>query len=65
MTENVFQKKQQSILDKFTDYLKNTSGEQFKKDWENVCKESEGVNSPTVDEYLEFLKKKQNGKEHT
>lgn len=41
-----------SLLAKLEDHFKNLDPEQFKKDWEEIEKMSEGVNSPTVEEFL-------------
>lgn len=44
------------LLNELKEYFKNTSEEQIKKDWEEVKKNTEGVNGPTMEEFLEEQK---------
>jgi hypothetical protein len=45
-----------TMVDKLKEYFKNTPKEQVQKDWEESCKATEGINSPTVDELIEAQK---------
>jgi hypothetical protein len=44
--------KQDTIEDKLKEYFNTTSKEQIQKDWEETCKQTEGIISPTVDEFI-------------
>ena len=41
-----------NLMDRLKDYFNNTSKEQIQKDWEDSNKQTEGINSPTVDEFI-------------
>jgi len=45
-----------TIVDKLKEYFKNTSEEQIQKDWDKTCEKTKGINSPTVEEFLEAQK---------
>lgn len=47
----------EDIVQGFKEYLENTPREQVLKDWEEAGKKTEGVQGPTVKEYLDFVKK--------
>jgi hypothetical protein len=46
-------KEQPIMVDKLKEYLNNTPKEQIQKDWEESCKQVEGVISPTIGEFIE------------
>lgn len=48
--------KENNILEGLKKYFEETPREQVLKDWEEAGKMSEGVNSPSVTEYMEFVK---------
>ena len=43
-----------SMLERLKEYFDNTPREEIEKAWEQVKKECEGVDSPTVDEFLKL-----------
>jgi len=45
-------KQEPTMVDKLKYYFENTPKEQIDKDWEESCKKTEGINSPTVDEFI-------------
>jgi hypothetical protein len=52
----IIPKEEPTMVDKLKEYFKNTPKEQVQKDWEESCKATEGINSPTVDELIEAQK---------
>ena len=49
-------KQEQSLLESMKEYFEKTPKKQVQKDWEEILKETEGINSPTIDEFLEAQK---------
>jgi hypothetical protein len=52
----IIPKEEYTIVDKLKEYFKNTSEEQIQKDWDKTCEKTKGINSPTVEEFLEAQK---------
>ncbi len=52
----IIPKEEPTIVDKLKEYFKNTSEEQIQKDWDKTCEKTKGINSPTVEEFLEAQK---------
>jgi hypothetical protein len=48
----IIPKEEPTIVDKLKEYFNTTSKEQIQKDWEETCKQTEGIISPTVDEFI-------------
>lgn len=46
-----------NIVDGLKEYFENTPREQVLKDWEEAGKKTEGVQGPTIQQYLDFVKK--------
>jgi hypothetical protein len=49
-------KQEPTMVDKLKEYFNNTSKEQVQKDWDESCKQVEGVISPTIDEFMKAQK---------
>jgi hypothetical protein len=50
--KNIIPKEESTLVDKLKEYFNTTSKEQIQKDWEETCKQTEGIISPTVDEFI-------------
>lgn len=48
----IIPKEELTMVDKLKEYLENTSEEQIQKDWDETCKQTEGIISPTIDEFM-------------
>lgn len=46
----IIPKEELTMVDKLKEYFENTSEEQIQKDWDETCKQTEGIISPTNDE---------------
>jgi len=47
--------KEESMVDKLKHYFNTTSDEQIQKDWDNTVKQTEGIESPTLEEFSKRL----------
>lgn len=56
MPDNEHPKQEQSLLESMKEYFEKTPKKQVQKDWEEILKETEGINSPTINEFLEAQK---------
>jgi ribonucleotide reductase beta subunit family protein with ferritin-like domain len=43
------------ILEELDNYFKNTPKKEIEATWAKVEKKCEGIDSPTIEEYMEFL----------
>ena len=48
----IIPKEEPTMVDKLKEYFNNTTKEQIKKDWDETCKQTEEIISPTIDEFL-------------
>ena len=55
--EIIIPKEEPNIVDKFKEYLEKTPKEQVQKDWDESCKQVEGIKGPTVDDFIEVQRR--------
>ena len=53
---HILPKEESKMLSKFKEYFNSTTKEQIQKDWDEVCKQTEGIISPTISEFIDAQK---------
>jgi hypothetical protein len=52
----IIPKEEFNMVDELKEYFKNTPEDKIQSDWDETCKQTEGIDSPTVSEFMEAQK---------